>query len=94
MAVYVDDMEASFGQMKMCHMMADTTQELLTMATAIGVDHKWIQHKGTYKEHFDIAKSKKELAIKNGAIAITQKEMGKILVERNPKSSNQKRDSS
>ncbi len=33
MAFYVDDMEARFGRMKMCHMIADTTEELLEMAS-------------------------------------------------------------
>lgn len=79
MTVYVDDMEAGFGRMKMCHMMADTSEELLAMATSIGVAHKWLQYPGTYKEHFDIAKSKKALAIAQGAVEITQIEMGRKL---------------
>jgi hypothetical protein len=72
--VYVDDMEAPFARMIMCHMIADTTEELLDMATRIGVNHKWIQHPGTYKEHFDIAKSKKDLALRLGAQQITWRE--------------------
>jgi len=80
MTVYVDDMEAGYGRMKMCHMVADTTQELLDMATTIGVDHKWIQSKGTHREHFDIAKSKKALAIQNGAIPVTQRQLGHMLL--------------
>ena len=43
MSVYVDDMEASFGRMKMCHMWADTLDELLAMADLIGVQRKWLQ---------------------------------------------------
>ena len=43
MSVYVDDMEASFGRMKMCHMWADTLDELLAMADRIGVDRRWLQ---------------------------------------------------
>lgn len=74
MSVYVDDMEASFGRMKMCHMIADSTAELLAMVDRIGVQRKWIQHGGTTREHFDIAMSKRALAIAAGAIPITQRQ--------------------
>jgi hypothetical protein len=74
MAVYVDDMEAPFGRLIMCHMIADSTEELLAMADKIGVDRKWIQKAGTPNEHFDIAKSKKRLALEAGAIEITWRE--------------------
>lgn len=75
MAVYVDDMEAEFfafpgaRKMIMCHMWADTLDELLTMADKIGVQRKWLQQppKASWV-HFDIAKGKKALAVKNGAI--------------------------
>ncbi len=70
MAVYVDDMRAPFGRMVMCHMVADTTDELLAMADAIGVARRWLQHAGTPKEHFDIALSKRALAVKAGAIEV------------------------
>lgn len=70
MAVYVDDMNATFGRMKMCHMLADTTEELLTMADKIGVQRKWIQHAWTIKEHFDICLSKKSAALAAGAQAL------------------------
>ena len=70
MAVYVDEMEAEYGRMIMCHMIADTTAELLAMADRIGVQRKWIQYPGTPKEHFDICKSKKEAALRCGAIQI------------------------
>lgn len=69
MAVYVDDVRHSFGRMVMCHMWADTHEELLAMATRIGVSHRWLQ--GPPKAswvHFDIALSKKAIAIQNGAI--------------------------
>jgi hypothetical protein len=70
--VYVDDYFAPFGRMKMCHMIADTTEELLSMVDKIGVQRKWIQYPGQPKrEHFDVCTSKRELAIKAGAIPIS-----------------------
>lgn len=86
MAVYVDDMHSTgignFGRMKMSHMIADTTEELLEMIDKIGVKRKWIQHPGTPNEHFDIAKSKRELAIKNGAIPIRYRKYAEMVLDR------------
>lgn len=75
MSVYVDDMRAKFGRMIMCHMVADTSDELVAMAESIGVNKKWIQHPGTYIEHFDIALSKRAEAVANGAIEVTQRDV-------------------
>jgi hypothetical protein len=72
-------MRADFGRMKMCHMIADTHEELMAMVRAIGVDPKWIQNAGTHREHFDIALSKRSLAVQRGAKEITLKELGKLL---------------
>lgn len=76
MSVYVDDMKAKFGRMVMCHMIADTSDELLAMADKIGVNRKWIQYPGTFREHFDIALSKRALAVQHGAVEITWREAG------------------
>lgn len=70
MSVYVDDMQWPFGRMLMCHMIADTSEELHAMADAIGVARKWCQFPGTYKEHYDIAQSKRALAVTLGAVEI------------------------
>ena len=69
MSVYVDNMNAPFGRMVMCHLWADTHDELLAMVDRIGVQRKWLQQppKASWV-HFDIALSKKALAIKAGAI--------------------------
>ena len=80
--VYVDDMRASFGSMTMCHMIADTTEELLKMCDRIGLQRKWIQKQGTVYEHFDICLSKRALAFAFGASEITMKELGYKLRER------------
>lgn len=79
MSVYVDDMRASFGNMVMCHMIADSTEELLQMADVIGVQRKWIQKANFPDEHFDIALSKRKLAIKAGAKQISMRELAKII---------------
>jgi hypothetical protein len=78
MSVYVDDMNAPFGRMLMCHLIADSREELLAMVDKIGVHRKWIQDAGTRWEHFDIALSKKKLAIAAGAIEV---EYGVVLAE-------------
>ncbi len=71
MAVYVDDIRAAYGRMKMCHMLADSVAELLEMADKIGVDRKWFQ--ALSHPHFDIALSKRALAVANGAIEVDRR---------------------
>jgi len=70
MSVYVDKMQANFGRMKMCHMIADTLDELNGMADTIGVPRKWIQNSRSGMVHYDICLSKRALALKSGAIEI------------------------
>lgn len=86
MAVYVDDMYTislgQFGRMKMSHLMADTTEELLQMVDKIGVQRKWIQEQGNKLEHFDIAMGKRESAINNGAISVGMRILARAAVNR------------
>lgn len=77
--VYIDSFNAPYRGMIMCHMMADTTQELLEMVDKIKVQRRWIQDAGTPYEHFDICLSKKKLAIAAGAKEIDRKELVAIL---------------
>lgn len=79
MTVYVDNMRAQFGRMVMCHMLADTTPELLAMADRIGVARKWLQYPGTPKEHFDIALSMRAKAVAAGAVEIDIRETPAIV---------------
>jgi hypothetical protein len=69
MTVYVDDVRHRFGRMIMCHMWADSLDELLAMADAIGVARKWLQEppKASWV-HFDVSLGKKAEAIKHGAV--------------------------
>lgn len=69
MPVYVDPPIYPFGRMLMCHMWADTLEELHAMADQIGGARKWFQHppKASW-EHYDISKGKRAQAIRLGAI--------------------------
>lgn len=69
MTVYVDDVAHKFGRMLMCHMWADTLDELYAMVDRIGVQRKWLQQppKASWV-HFDISLGKKRLAVAAGAV--------------------------
>lgn len=80
--VYIDDYNAKYRGMIMCHMIADSTSELLEMVEKIGVNKKWIEKAGTWQEHFDICLEKKKKAISLGAKAITKRELSAIRSQR------------
>lgn len=79
MAVYVDNARIPYGRMIMCHMLADTDEELRAMARKIGVQLKWHQKPGTSRSHFDICLSKREKAIALGAVEVTRREVGALV---------------
>ncbi len=76
MSVYVDDARHRFGRMVMCHMWADSRAELFAMADRIGVARRWFQRPANVAEpgmnasweHFDIALTKRSLAVQLGAV--------------------------
>jgi hypothetical protein len=68
-SVYVDRARNGYGRMIMCHMIADTPDELHAMADRIGVARRWFQTPPKASMwHYDIAQSKRTLAIEAGAI--------------------------
>lgn len=69
MACYVDDVRHAYGRMVMCHLWADSLDELLLMVDKIGVQRRWLQQppKASWV-HFDISLGKKAAAIRHGAI--------------------------
>lgn len=77
MPVYVDNMKAQYGRMKMCHMLADTIEELHAMADVIGIKRKWFQNHNI--PHYDICLAKKKIAIENGAIEIGMQELKELI---------------
>lgn len=76
MTVYVDNMRAAYGRMVMCHMIADTDAELHAMADRIGVARRWHQAPPEASHsHYDIALSKRALAVAAGAVEITWRQL-------------------
>ena len=85
MAVYVDNEKIPFRGLRMCHMLADTADELFEMADKIGVDRKHFQSSET--PHFDISQSKRRLALQHGAKSIDRRKVVELINQyrRNPK---------
>ena len=69
MTVYVDDVRHHFGRMVMCHMWADTVEELHDMADRLGLRRSWFQKppKASW-EHYDVSLGLKAKAIAAGAV--------------------------
>lgn len=78
-SVYVDDMRAPFGRMIMCHMIADSIDELHEMADRIGVARRWFQGPPKHDPHYDISLSKRTLAVKFGAKEVSQREIVMVI---------------
>lgn len=57
MPVYVDNSSHRFGRMVMCHMLADSPDELHAMADRIGVARRHFQGDAS-TPHYDICKAK------------------------------------
>lgn len=79
MSVYVDSMFHQYGRMLMCHMVADTHEELLAMADRIGVKRKWLQHEGEPAEHFDVCSSKRLAAVRAGALEVSSRRIVELI---------------
>lgn len=78
MSVYVDAPIHQYGRMTMCHMLADTTDELHSMADKIGIARKWYQAQAS-TPHYDICKAKRALAVQLGAIEVDRRQLVSII---------------
>ena len=75
MPVYVDDMRAPFKGRILCHMVADTLEELNAMADAIGMPRRYYQ--GPPKPRYplyDFPVEMREEAVRLGAVEIAMRE--------------------
>jgi len=74
MSVYVDTARHPFRGYIMCHMVADTLNELHLMADKIGMERRWFQAppKASHP-HYDIPESKRAKAVALGALEVCQR---------------------
>lgn len=79
MAVYVDAAVWPFGRMVMCHMLADSLEELHDMAGKLGLKRKWFQHKPGNTPHYDLSKSVRAKAVALGAVEIDRKKTAQLV---------------
>lgn len=78
MPVYVDRPKHRYGRMIMCHMIADSLEELHWMADQIGVDRRWFQRNSSHP-HYDICKSNRTKAIEAGALEVDRRELCHVM---------------
>lgn len=78
--IYVDSPIYKLGRMKMCHMVSDSNlEELHEMAVRIGVPRRYFQNGGGRNPHYDVCKAKRAIAVANGAVETTGREVVKAL---------------
>ncbi|MEI7444502.1 MAG: DUF4031 domain-containing protein [Burkholderiales bacterium] len=77
MTVYVDDARTPFRGWRMCHMLADTDEELQAMAEALGLQRRW-QH----GDHYDLNEEARERAVALGAVEIGRREAAAMRAHR------------
>ena len=95
MSLYVDHLRIPFGRMKMSHLIADTKEELLRAAGALGLRRRWLQNEDQPKEHFDVSESKRKLAMSRlGALPVTSRQLVEVVRRKRtgPEAGQEKRD--
>ena len=69
MAVYVDKLvDYGWRHGPSCHLIADSVDELIEFAVAMGLRREWYQPKSS--PHFDLVADGRALAVANGAIEL------------------------
>ena len=77
MTVYVDRARNRLGRMVMCHMIADTLDELHAMALLIGMHREWFQPASF--PHYDVSLTRRALALQFGAIEVDRRELVTVM---------------
>ena len=73
MAVYVDKLvDYSWRHGPSCHLIADSVEELKAFAVRMGMRVEWFQPRSS--PHFDLTADGRDLAIRHGAVELTNRE--------------------
>ncbi|HEX6126828.1 MAG TPA: DUF4031 domain-containing protein [Pyrinomonadaceae bacterium] len=73
MAVYVDKLcDYRWRLGPSCHLIADSIDELIEFAVSIGLRREWYQPNSS--PHFDLTADGRAIAVRNGAIELTNRE--------------------
>ena len=81
MSVYVDALRPCvpnprWNWDRMCHLTADTLDELHTFAIRLGLKRDWLHHH-PFMPHYDLTANKRAKAVRLGAVEINQREAGR-----------------
>ncbi len=79
--VFVDAAINRWNKKLWCHLTADSLTELHEFADRLNLKREWFQNHKLIP-HYDITKSKRAIAIKLGAIAITTEERAAEVIKR------------
>lgn len=88
--IYVDGLQEHSGwgyhkRMKYyCHMWSASKRELHLFAERLELKSSWFQ-KHPYRYHYDLSKLKRKLAVQNGAMEITTKELVRMMMKESKK---------
>ena len=79
MSIYVDQEKNQYRHMIMSHMVADTLDELHARAVRLGLKRSWFQVSRSGMPHYDICQTKREQAIRFGAVEINRRKMVELI---------------
>ena len=77
MSVYVNKLRARYGGLTLCHLLADSVEELHAMAARIGVERGLFQQDRI--PHYDLSRTKREEAIAAGALVIDRQQLEQLM---------------